>query len=333
MNKIIRLKDIELNPRISVIVPVYNVQNYLERCIESVLNQTFKNFELILVNDGSTDNSLNICKRYKKDNRIKIISQKNKGLSAARNKGLELAQGEYVSFIDSDDFVEKDYLKLLFENINKYSTDIAMCEYFLTNEKGKKYSIVRFNEPKTILVLSGRETLKYSYEKNGTSNIVAWNKIYKKTMFNNIKYKEGSYFEDDQIAGQLFYTAKRVSFVHQPLYNYVQRSNSIIHSSWNLKKYKDQQSIFYDKIKFFKGKDLELYKLSIQQYKHWIIELNNIDTSTMKLLNLQKDYRHYFGIMTSDNPRLILEDILGFINIRMISKLKKIVKQLLHLQD
>ena len=95
-----------MKPRISIIVPVYNVENYLVKCIESILNQSFKNFELILVNDGSNDNSLNICKKYIEiDNRIKLISQINKGLSAARNTGLRYAKGNYICFIDSDDFV------------------------------------------------------------------------------------------------------------------------------------------------------------------------------------------------------------------------------------
>ena len=114
-----------MKPKISIIVPVYNVESYLVRCIDSILNQSFKNFELILVNDGSTDDSLIICKKYLNvDKRIKLVSQVNKGLSAARNTGLRHTSGKYICFIDSDDFVEKDYLLFLINNIEKYNSDI-----------------------------------------------------------------------------------------------------------------------------------------------------------------------------------------------------------------
>ena len=121
----------EKNPVISIIVPVYNVEKYLDRCIQSILVQSFKKFELVLINDGSTDNSLKICQKYREeDNRIVLISQPNKGLSAARNTGLENIHGEYVCFIDSDDFVEKNYLRSLYNNLEKNKADISICEYF-----------------------------------------------------------------------------------------------------------------------------------------------------------------------------------------------------------
>lgn len=123
---------------ISIIVPVYNVEKYLDRCVQSILIQSFKRFELILVNDGSTDNSFEICQKYrKKDSRVILISQENKGLSAARNTGLNNAHGDYICFIDSDDFIEKDYLKLLLNNLKSNNADISICEYFSSNEKGK----------------------------------------------------------------------------------------------------------------------------------------------------------------------------------------------------
>lgn len=314
---------------ISIIVPVYNVEKYLDRCVQSILIQSFKRFELILVNDGSTDNSFEICQKYrKKDSRVILISQENKGLSAARNTGLNNAHGDYICFIDSDDFIEKDYLKLLLNNLKSNNADISMCEYFLSNEKGKKYSIVKFNEPKNISILSGKNTFNYFYEDNCVPNVVAWNKLYKASLFKELRYKEGYYFEDEFIARPLFYAAKRVSFLREPLYNYVQRSGSIMDSAWNLKKYEDRQLMYEERIDYFKNNDRRLYKFAVQQYKDWIIGIdyencNNLDK--LYLSKLQKEYRKYFGIRISNTPKAVLKDLLGALNIRSISKLKSIL--------
>lgn len=314
---------------ISIIVPVYNVEKYLDRCVQSILIQSFKRFELILVNDGSTDNSFEICQKYrKKDSRVILISQENKGLSAARNTGLNNAHGDYICFIDSDDFIEKDYLKLLLNNLKSNNADISICEYFLSNEKGKKYSIVKLNEPKNISILSGKNTFNYFYEDNCVPNVVAWNKLYKASLFKELRYKEGYYFEDEFIARPLFYAAKRVSFLREPLYNYVQRPGSIMNSAWNLKKYEDQQLMFEERIDYFKNNDRRLYKFAVQQYKNWIIGINyencnNLDK--LYLSKLQKEYRKYFGIRISNTPKAVLKDLLGALNIRSISKLKSIL--------
>ena len=123
-------------PIISIIVPVYNVESYLERCIESILNQSFKEFELILVNDGSTDSCKDICNEYKtKDKRIKVIHKENGGLSSARNAGLDIARGKYIGFVDSDDFINKDMYKTLFNTIQDNNSDMIICDYYKVNEE------------------------------------------------------------------------------------------------------------------------------------------------------------------------------------------------------
>lgn len=314
-----------MKPKISVIVPVYNVENYLVRCIDSILKQTFERFELILVNDGSTDDSLNICKRYLNlDKRIKLVSQANKGLSAARNTGLRYASGDYICFVDSDDFVEKNYLLLLLKNIEKYNSDISMCEYYLTNDNGKKYSVEEFNESKSISTLSGKETFSYFYKDNYVANVVAWNKIYKKYLFDNIKYNEGYYFEDELIALPLFYKAKKVSFVRIPLYNYVQRKDSIVHTPLNLKKIQDKTVMYKKRIEFFKkNKDSIIYKAAVQQYKDWIIIIKKSGVDGVDGSKLQSEYRKYFGIRRNRSFKGIFKDIFGYVNLDILSKILK----------
>lgn len=311
-----------MDHKISVIVPVYNVEKYLKRCINSILNQTFKNFELILVNDGSTDNSLNICKNYKeKDGRIQLISQTNKGLSAARNTGLKYAKGKYVCFVDSDDFIEKEYLSLLLSNIEKYNSDIAMCEYYLTNEEGRKYSISRLNEPKDIHVLSGEKTFSYFYKEDCVPNVVAWNKIYLRSLFDNIKYDEGHYFEDELIAPFLFYKARRVSFLRVPLYNYVQRPGSIMNTPLTLKKVEDCILMFNQRMHFLYGRNKTLYRLAVQQYKDWLVTVGDLDINN---INFQSEYRKYFGIRGNRSFKLWLKDIIGYVDLRSLYRMSKV---------
>jgi glycosyltransferase involved in cell wall biosynthesis len=127
---------------ISIVVPVYNVESYLEKCIDSILNQSYSNFELILVNDGSTDNSGKICSDFeKKDSRIKVINKDNGGLSDARNHGIDIASGRYITFIDSDDFVEVDYIFYLYNLLKKYGTKISICAYNILLENGEKINL------------------------------------------------------------------------------------------------------------------------------------------------------------------------------------------------
>lgn len=314
-----------MKPMISVIVPIYNVESYLARCIDSILIQSFKDFELILVNDGSTDNSLNICKKYLNiDKRIKLVSQINKGLSAARNTGVMHASGDYICFVDSDDFIEKDYLLLLLNNIKKCNSDIAMCEYYLTDNRGKQYSVEKFNEPQNIPILSGKETFSYFYKDNYVANVVAWNKIYKKYLFDNVKYKEGYYFEDEFIALPLFYKARKVSFVRTPLYDYVQRQGSIMHSPLTLKKVQDKTAMYKERVDFFeKGKNKLMYKPAVQQYKDWLIVIKKSEVSGVNNIRLQSEYRKYFGIRVNNSIKLIFKDIIGYINLDILSKISK----------
>lgn len=315
-----------MKPKISIIVPVYNVENYLTRCIDSILNQSFEKFELILVNDGSNDDSLNICKKYLNiDERIKLVSQSNKGLSAARNTGLKYASGNYICFIDSDDFVEKDYLFLLLSNIEKFNSDISMCEYYLTDDKGKQYSVEKFNEPKDVSVLSGKETFSYFYKENYAPNVVAWNKIYTRGLFDNVKYNEGSYFEDEFIALSLFYEAKKVSFVRTPLYDYVQRQDSIMHTPLTLKKVQDKTVMYKSRIEFFKEhKNKSMYKLAVQQYKNWLIYVEGAKINDINKSKVQSEYRKYVQIRSDNSIKSLCKDIIGYMSLNALSKILKI---------
>lgn len=211
--------------KISIVVPIYNVEKYLRKCIESILKQTYYNLEIILVDDGSTDSSGEICDEYKnKDSRIIVIHQKNKGMSSARNSGIKCATGKYIGFIDSDDYIEKDMYEILLKNIIDYSADIAICGFaFVENNK-----VVPKEFTGDINVLD-RQTALEELIKDRKIQSYVWNKLYKREIWNNITFKSGVAFEDLDIMYKLFKKAKKIAIVDSLKYFYVQRSNSIMH--------------------------------------------------------------------------------------------------------
>lgn len=176
--------------KISVIIPVYNTENYVRKCIESILIQTYKNIEIIIIDDGSKDDSGKICEEFLVDNRVKIFHQNNQGTSCARNYGLKNVTGKYICFIDSDDYVEKDYIEFLYNLITKFNTDIAVCgfDYAYTNNKFRCNNKKKKN--KTI-ILNNEQALIKMCDFNDCFMPICCNKIYKTELFKDINFPEG----------------------------------------------------------------------------------------------------------------------------------------------
>ncbi len=215
--------DISTNnnhPLISVIVPVYKVEKYLRRCIESILNQTYTNLEIILVDDGSPDNCGAICNEYaEKDSRITVIHQENKGLSAARNSGLDICTGEYVTFIDSDDYVGNDYFSHLYNNIS--DVDYVACGF----TRIKKHEEIQYKYcAEKEIIQTGIETLVSHYNgQNAAKNISAvysWGRLYKKTLWENLRFTEGIFFEDIHLMPYILLKCAKVKFIPYAGYYY-----------------------------------------------------------------------------------------------------------------
>jgi len=210
-----------VNPKISVIIPVYNPGLYLRRCLDSVLGQTYENIEVILVDDGSTDGSDRICDEYaQKDERIVCIHQRNAGVSAARNRGLELCTGEYVHMPDSDDYIERDSYELLLNQMQRLNVDCVAFEYFV-NYTDKE--IVHQNKPNQYGIYSGIE----SQEKLFAGFQFACTKFIKKTMLEGLSFREDiRRGEDTLFAASALMRCAKVLFIATPLYHYVQTSDS-----------------------------------------------------------------------------------------------------------
>lgn len=313
-----------MNPEVSIIVPVYNVEKYLAKCIDSILNQNFFKFELLLIDDGSTDNSANLCKKYEKDDvRIRYFHKENGGLSDTRNFGLKQAKGKFVVFVDSDDYLDKDYLKDLYFNIIKYNADVSIVGFNIVTDNGNKIMTCDLNEPNNITLLSGRQLIEYTFEKeNSLPNIVSWNKIYKRSLFKNLKFEKGRFYEDEYIFVPLFWNVKKIGLVRKNLYNYVKREGSITSSQLTIKKIKDVRDLYLSRFKFFKSKDKDLYFKCVDMYKSWIIEImsenaNNLQKEVKS--TLQHDFRTY------KSKKLKLRNILGYVSIKFTGKIKRIL--------
>lgn len=275
---------------ISVVVPIFNVEKYLTECIESILNQTYKDFELILVNDGSTDNSLKICNEYlKKDERIRVINKENGGLSSARNSGIEVAKGEYIAFIDSDDLINENMFEKMMKIAIEKNADIVQCNYQEFYDESEINSNIDISNE--IEELNNIEALHKFYE-NGKSAcaVVAWNKIYKTKLFNDVRYPFGRVHEDVFTTHKLLYKANKIICIKDKFYYYRQRANSITTNKYN-KKRLDILDAIEERANFLKNivGNEELYNLEIRNYSYNIMlsyskykESNPNDEATLK---------------------------------------------------
>lgn len=215
------------NELISVIVPIYNIESYIEKCIESIVNQDYRNIEIILVDDGSTDTSGMICDKYEKiDSRIKVLHKKNGGLSDARNFGMKNANGKYLIFIDGDDYVKENFISRLYHNLCFYKADISVCAFSYIFEDGRveKYNV---KEKDKIRVFNPKQALECMLDSNFSFKQCAWNKLYKKELFQNTQYPFGMLYEDLGTTYKLIVDSKKIVYDSTSLYYYVQRNTSI----------------------------------------------------------------------------------------------------------
>lgn len=221
---------LESMPLISIIVPIYKVEQYLDRCIDSIVSQTYSNLELILVDDGSPDGCPKKCDNWaEKDKRIRVIHKKNGGLSDARNAGMETAKGNYISFIDSDDWIEPDFYKVLLDAIQENQCEIAGCKYRRTSKLSKETGKIG----KTACydcVLAMDALIDNIIEQ------VVWNKLYDRNIVNDVLFEKGKYHEDEFWSYQVFGKITRYVEVDYIGYNYFVRSDSIMGEAYSLKR-------------------------------------------------------------------------------------------------
>lgn len=250
-----------MEQKVSVIVPIYKVEPYLKRAVASILHQTYHNLEIILVDDGSPDQCGRICDDYaKEDNRITVIHKENGGLSDARNAGLDAAHGEYIVFVDSDDFIAEDYVETLMQCLKKYDADVAMCSYAVTASVELDESIFKASRDETVEVCDRRELLNNLYDanhKDATYFIVSWNKIYKASLWQDVRFPKGRIHEDEATTYKIYDRAQKGVYLHRPLYGYFTAPSSITRDRFNIKRLQWMDALD-DRIVYFEDKTAQL---------------------------------------------------------------------------
>lgn len=277
---------------ITIIVPVYKVENYLSRCVDSILNQTHSDFRLILVDDGSPDNCGKMCDEYaEKDNRIIVIHQKNGGLSAARNTGLdwfyEKNDSDYILFADSDDWLHPQQLEILIKATTEEGVNVSVCNYQRVTEETPHETYRNFDfeliSPEDFLV---KHSWQYNY---------AWGKLYHKSVFKNVRYPVGKNFEDTFTTYKVLYECEKIAYTSLPLYYYLRNESGISRSPWNESELvifdaMREQMAFYKENGFHKAfeKEFELY---VHHHAYQIVRIKENKEDLKKNKPILKDIK------------------------------------------
>ena len=266
-----------MNELISVIVPIYNTEKYLVECVESLRKQTYSNIEIILVNDGSTDASIEICDGFaEKDSRVRVFHKKNEGVAVARNFGIQQSNGQYVVIVDSDDIAVDRMIEVLYTQIKENDADIAVGNYYIYDESDGNFYYYIIDDDYCVEVLSSQELIDRqagSWKWNSSAFIVTVAKLYKKELFEDVSFTHGRRFDDEASTHRLFLRSKKTVFINDNLYIYRRRSGSIMRSEFDLSWARDLVEVFSKKIS-----DLVLA---------------GVDVSVMRIrfVNLLKDYK------------------------------------------
>lgn len=294
----------ESSPLISIIVPVYNVKAYLERCLDSIRGQTYRSLEIIVVDDGSTDGSGDICDKYARlDNRIKVIHQDNAGQSAARNKALSVAQGEFLGFVDADDWIDRDMYEFLYNLILENHADISICSHYV--EKQGKTKVRYSSGVKT--VFSRNEAIRALVVDKRVRNYV-WDKLFRRQLFNEIQFPEKQIFEDIAISYHVFYKANRVVMQDYPKYHYLKHEQSTTQGkTYNLENeyllfltiYK--QVIFVQEKKIWNKAPIYLHRRGIHLIDHiMMLEYTPVISSVIgDVIAKMKEFDREVGFLTN----------------------------------
>lgn len=281
---------------VSVVVPIYNVEKYICDCIESIINQTYIDLEIILSNDGSLDKCGEICEEYAaKDSRIKVMHFENRGLSEARNRGIRIATGKYITFVDSDDILDHNFIQTLVEVIKEYSADIVVAGYRTFTERIQIKDASTFNGKKgDVEVLSEKHLYDSQFLKQETTCLtVAWGKLYIKTLFDNILYPISKLHEDTFTTYKLMYKAKKVVYLKKKLYFWRENLDSITRGTFRIEHF-HQLDAYAEQLEFFykKGEQRYLEIVFAEYIEAFFWNYNHMKELQMDL-SLLKPYSSY----------------------------------------
>lgn len=308
---------------ISVIVPIYNVDKYLVKCVDSILNQTYDNLEIILVDDGSTDQSPLLCDKFKeKDSRIKVVHKKNGGLSDARNAGINIATGKYLSFIDSDDYITATMLEDMYTKMKKFDCQISVCNMMRFYEDGDK--ALFYNPVDEITVYKGNDRYKTLKQPS------VCNKLFSVELFEDIWFPVGKYYEDTYVYHELLYKASNVVLTGEIGYWYLSRKGSILGRPQYTKKYFDFVEAVWHRAEF-------LLKHNVQPYAReaclsYYAALSNAEKNIKKLeenkglfQKARSRYKRIYSVMLNDKMYYGCKQLVRLVLLRYLPQLHSVL--------
>ena len=278
------------NNKISVIVPVYNVLPYIEKCINSLICQTYKNLEIILVDDGSCDGSGEICDKYaQKYKNIIVFHKNNEGLSSARNVGLVHVTGDYIGFVDSDDYIEQDMYEKMLQTMNNSKSDMCVCSFVREKENSQRHVVLNDFD------IQGLEYFKLFADKESMPYVVIWNKLFKVDLLKGLKFPEDKIHEDQWVIHYIVSRAKKISLISSELYHYTDRINGLSKGS-DFSKHFDDYDALFDRIEFLKKMNyIDLLKYCDEHLfniSHFYIgQMYNSNTLKKDILNLKEYFK------------------------------------------
>lgn len=320
--------------KLSIIIPVYNVESYISKCLDTIVNQIYNNLEIIIINDGSSDNSLEIINEFaRKDSRIKVFSQKNKGVSAARNLGLENTTGELIGFVDPDDWIDTKMYKILIDLMNEHQADVSSChlrgcfsrDYVESASENNKIEV--FNHIETL-----EKFLSQAYSFNGLNAVVV-NRVYRRDIFNDLRFNEDLIKgEDTEIIHKIFFKSQKLVFIDERLYFYFRRNDGLTHSEIStenrVKVDVNILNLFENKINTTRGNIIynTVYLNSINDLLSYNIELYfNYSTVNEKKLMKKHFYNNYSKFFRTVVKKFTISRNLRFILFLISPKLYKAI--------
>lgn len=288
-----------MNEVISIIIPVYRVEKYVAKCLESVIHQSYQNLEIIVIDDGSPDRAGEICDEYARmDSRIKVIHQKNQGLSAARNRGIHEATGDYIGFVDSDDYVLPQMYESMLKAIQENDADICICDYIECNEGQEDIELKGIQGTESVqMITTKKEKIKYSYLEKYVHAIVVWNKLYKREIWDKFLMPEIKAYEDEAIMYQVLYEAKSIAYLHEELYVYLRRKSGSITSSDFSERRMLRLDVLQEKMNFYRDKkEWEFFLEALFVYKTDILKVTYlIEKSNEYSLEMIEPYKKIYN--------------------------------------
>lgn len=311
--------DRKTEPLVSVIIPIYKAEKYIEKCVKCVIGQTYQNLEIILVDDGSPDASGAICDEFaKQDTRIRVIHKENGGAATARNAGLDVMTGAYVAFVDADDYMERDYIEVLYETLKDSQAQVSICSFKTVDENGRSIAIDQLHEEgaaeavanengnadgqDVVKVFTGNDIILQDLQGHW-EHVAPWGKLYQADLFEGVRYPHWPAYEDEHVFIQVFDKVETVAAGTEKLYYYVQHAGSLMNTAYSEKQRSTTLKMWRERIAYYSDntpKHKELYNRILQAYVAWsvlFLSLHAHEMTKEQKAELKREIRRYFSCL------------------------------------